>query len=62
MGADAMTKSQRQAGLQRVLDAPATLYRPVTEQERREAARGLGIEGWLPEPEQKQIELKDGNE
>jgi len=50
--------NSRQKGLQAVLAASALLYRQVTPQERLEAARALGIEDWLPEPTQEEMELK----
>jgi hypothetical protein len=55
-----MSDTKRQNGLRRLLEAMALLYRPISENERREAARALGMEHALPEPEQLQLEDKDG--
>lgn len=54
--------NSRQKGLQALLTASALLYRDITPQERREAARALGIEDWLPEPTQEEMELNKENE
>jgi hypothetical protein len=41
-------------------EALALLYRPITEDERLEAARALGMEHALPEPEQLPLTPKEG--
>lgn len=40
-------------------EALALLYRDIPEDERREAARALGMEHALPEPEQLPLKAKD---
>ncbi len=41
------------------LEALRLLHRPITEQERLEAAKALGLESWLAEPVQLPLKDKD---
>ncbi|HEY9147085.1 MAG TPA: hypothetical protein VIN36_10405 [Thiobacillus sp.] len=54
--------NQRQKALQALLTASALLYRDITPQERREAARALGLEHMLPDGEQEQIEFRESKD
>lgn len=51
--------NQRQKALQALLTASALLYRDITPQERREAARALGLEHMLPDGEQEEMEIRE---
>lgn len=58
-----MTPRQKlQRAYKGTVEALALLYRDHTEDERREAARALGIEHMLPDGEQGEMELNKENE